>query len=791
MKKTASSSTYRKPERKIDSILRADSFSIPLFNYAKTALIKRYGEDLPPISYVARPQLKLGGSRFNPANYTFISNFYFKRLVYSDLLTKKDKEIEFPENSILREVLWSPDGKYIAVSLEKPLTQEVWVVQIPSLKKKKLAKVSLNSVLGRTMDWVGSKQLLLGIRTAAQSAPLAQEKAPPTGPIVQEGSGKVSQNRTYPDLVKTPEDEAMLASAIESQLVLLEVSSGKLKKVGKPGAFGHVSISPNGKWLLIDTFLRPYSRVVPLGLSAKKTEVWNFSGRVIYGFAQSGPHESLPIEGEPIGPRSIRWIQNEPEMLLFAEALDQGDWAVQAEFRDELFRLPIGKSGKPKKESLIKLKHRFAGFDAMAKPGSYWISDYERDRQWITTFWMKDLSGKPESIKTIFSLNANDAYGDPGNPVMIRNEMNHAVIAMDESVPTEPAIFLTGSGASAEGDRPFLRKLNLETLETTEWFRSKSGSHERFLAFQDKSFSAFYTAYESPKESPRFMIRKPAEVQAKLLYADPNPYKILSGLKKEVITYVRADGVKLSGILYYPLDFDPKKKYPAIIRAYPLEYTDASTAGQVRGSQDKFWVPYHDDIIYSALRGYFVLDEAQMPIIGHPETKNDTFLEQLVSSAKAAVDALLNTGAVDAKRVGLIGHSYGAYMVANLLTHSELFAAGVAKSGAYNRTLTPFGFQGERRPLWKAKETYLKMSPFLSVDQVKAPILLIHGMADNNTGTFTMQSERYFEALKGQGARTKLVLLPEESHGYAAIESVAHVLHEVFEWFDRYLVTKP
>jgi dipeptidyl aminopeptidase/acylaminoacyl peptidase len=779
MKKVAQATTYLRPEKKIDSILRADSFSIPLFNYAKTALIKRYGEDLPPISYVARPQLKLGGARFNPANYTFISNFYFKRLVYSDLATPKDREIEFPENSILREVLWAPDGKHLAVSLERALTQEVWIVQIPSLKKKKLANVALNSVLGRTMDWVGDTQILLGVRTPGQAGPLPQEKLPPTGPIVQESAGTVSQNRTYPDLVKTPEDDAMLASAIESQLILVDIKSGRSKKIGKSGAFGHISISPNGKWLLIDTFLRPFSRVVPLGLSAKKTEVWNFSGKVKHAFPVSGPHENLPIEGEPIGPRSIRWIQNEPEMLIYAEALDQGDWAVAAEFRDELFRLSLGVGAKPKKESLIKLKHRFAGFDAMAKRGSYFISDYERDRQWVTTFWMKDLTKKPESIKTIFSLNASDAYGDPGSPVMIRNEMNHAVIAMDQTDPHEPAIFLSGTGASPVGDHPFLRRLNLESLETAEWFRSTPGTQEHFLAFQDKTFSTFYTSYESPKESPRFKVRKPNDAAAKLLYADPNPYKLLSELKKEVITYARADGVKLSGVLYYPLDFDASKKYPAIIRAYPLEYTDASTAGQVRGSSDKFWVPYHEDIIYSALRGYFVLDEAQMPIIGHPETKNDTFLEQLSSSAEAAVSALTQTGSVDAKKIGVIGHSYGAYMVANLLTHTNLFAAGVAKSGAYNRTLTPFGFQGERRPLWKAKETYLKMSPFLAVDQVKSPILLIHGMADNNTGTFTMQSERYFEALKGQGARTKLVLLPEESHGYAAIESVAHVLYDM------------
>jgi dipeptidyl aminopeptidase/acylaminoacyl peptidase len=488
-----------------------------------------------------------------------------------------------------------------------------------------------------------------------------------------------------------------------------------------------------------------------------------------------------------MGPRSIPWIGSEPESLFYAVALDQGNWEVEVPFRDELYRIQVTSKGKAKPELVTKLKHRYAGFSYFDEEASYWISEYERDRQWVTSYWIRK-EGSDWTRKTLFSLNENDAYADPGEPVMIRNAMNAPVIALDESRAGEKAIFLKGNGASAEGDRPFLRRFVLTDLKSEEWFRSQTGSFERFLTFTDHTFTDFITSYESQTESPRFQIRSrnPA-LKPRLLYADKNPYEIFSRVKKEVLTYTRADGVKLSGILHYPLDHDPSKKYPAIIHAYPLEYTDASTAGQVRGSQDKFSVPYHEDLIYNTLRGYFVLDETQMPIIGHPETKNDTFVEQLVSSAKAAVDTLVDRGLVDEKRIGVIGHSYGGYMVANLLTHSKLFAAGIAKSGAYNRTLTPFGFQGERRPLWKARETYLKMSPFLYADQVKTPILLIHGQADNNTGTFPMQSERYFEALKGQGVMARLVLLPEESHGYASIESVKHVLYEMFQWFDRYL----
>jgi dipeptidyl aminopeptidase/acylaminoacyl peptidase len=782
--KPALKTLYQKPDAVVDRILHSDTFSIPIFNQQKTALIKRFAEEMPPIRYVARPQLKLAGERFNPENYTGISNYYFKRLAYFDLQKKKEQTIPFPKEAILRETLWSPDGKHLAVSVEKEDGQEVWLVKIPSLKIKKIQGVQLNAILDRTMEWIGNDQLFLRVRTEKQIGAVQKEKETPVGPVIQESGGVVSQNRTHPDLIKSAQDERVFAEAISSQLLIYDLKSGKKKKVGKAGLFGRASLSPNQKWLIVDTFTLPFSKSVPLGLFAKKTEIWNLSAKVVHTFPDSPAFENLPIQGVRTGARSIQWIQSEPETLIFAEALDQGDWAVKVEHRDELFRLKI--SAKPgKRESFFKCKNRFAGFTCLNEPNSYLITDYERDTEWVTTFW-HHLASKEWITKTVFSLNENDSYADPGNEVMIRNAMGRPVIAIQESDGVK-SIFLNGAGATPEGERPFLRKFNLETLETRELFRSVGGSYERFFAFTDESFTEILTSYESQKESPRFYARKLGAEKPTLLYADPNPYAILSRVRKEVITYERADGAKLSGILYYPLDYVEGKKYPAIIQGYPLEYTDASTAGQVRGSQDKFSTPFREDMIYNTLRGYFLLDEAQMPIIGHPETKNDQFIEQLVSSAKAAVDTLVARGLVDEKRVGIVGHSYGAYMVANLLTHSDLFATGVAKSGAYNRTLTPFGFQGERRPLWKAKDVYLKMSPFLVADQMKKPILLIHGMEDNNTGTFTMQSERYFEALKGQGAHARLVLLPEESHGYASIESIEHTLYEIFTWFDRYL----
>ena len=779
-------STYQKPEPLIDNLVKAGGFSQPVFNWQKTALIKAFFQEMPSIEYVARPQVKLGGARFSPLNYTSISNFYINRLVYFDIAKGKDKNIPFPKDTILREVQWAPNGKKVLISIETELEQQIWILHIPSLKKEKIAKISLNGVLKRTLEWLNDDEVLIGARTEKQKNPLSLKVNAPKGPIIQQAGGVVSQNRTFADLIKSPQDEQLFAEAIETQLVIYNARTKKSKKMGKPSMLNRVSVSPNGKLFIVETLKRPFSTVVPYALFGKKIEIWTRDGKVAHKIHEKGAAENLPIQGVDVGPRSIQWFKSQPQTLVYAEALDKGDWAVQVEHRDELFLMPLPAKGKAKAQSFIKLKNRYAGISFFEDDTVIMVHDYERDRQWLTSFLMEN-QGKAWNSRVIFSLNTDDDYNNPGEPLTKRDEHGERVIAIDKQ-GSERFIYLTGAGASPEGERPFLRKMSLESFKTEEIYRSSATSYERCVGFFDDSYKTFLTSYESQTESPRYYIREFKNPnQKKLLYADPNPYEILSKIKKEVITYKRADGVLLSGVVYYPLNYKKGKKYPAIIHAYPLEYTDASTAGQVRGSQHRFSIPFREDMAYNALRGYVVLNDAQMPIIGHPETKNDTFIEQLVSDAKAAVDTLDERGLIDRNRVGVIGHSYGAFMVSHLLTHSDLFATGIAKSGAYNRTLTPYGFQGERRPFWKAKETYLRMSPFMDVDKMKKPILLMHGMADNNAGTLTMQTERYFDALKGQGAQARLVMLPEESHGYSSIESVTHVLHEIFSWFDKYL----
>jgi dipeptidyl aminopeptidase/acylaminoacyl peptidase len=431
-----------------------------------------------------------------------------------------------------------------------------------------------------------------------------------------------------------------------------------------------------------------------------------------------------------------------------------------------------------------KIQQRYAGVEWLAAPGTVLVSDYDWKRRWQTTT-LVDIENPKTAPRKIFDLSTQDDYADPGSVVMTTTLSGEQVALQDKD-----SVYLRGAGASPQGNRPFLDRMSLKTLEKKRLFSCPEGRYEGFVAFPGESRDRILISSESPSEPPNYYLSdlKSKKKTALTDFQDPAPQ--LTGLKKELIKYKRSDGVELSGTLYLPPGYTPGARLPVVIWAYPLDYTDPRTAGQIRDSPYRFTFLRGSSQLFFVTQGYAVLDGAQMPVIGDPKTMNDTFVDQIVANAKAAIDTLDQMGVGDPKRVGVGGHSYGAFMTANLLAHCDLFAAGIGRSGAYNRTLTPFGFQTERRTLWEARETYINMSPFMHANKINEPLLLIHGEADNNSGTFPIQSERLFAALKGFGGTGRLVMLPHESHGYSARESILHVLAEMFEWFDKYVKNK-
>lgn len=776
-------SLYQKPPKAIQDVL--DAPSTPLISPSPTRDRLLFAQTLPypSIAEVAAPMLRLAGLRINaqtngPHSAPRIVSLSFRELTGKN---EAEKKLELPAGARIGSVAWSPLGKKVAFTNTTTTGIELWVADAVKGEARKIPDIVLNGVLGDTIDWMPDGQTLI-----CRTVPAARGRAPlppaaPSGPIIQESIGKTAPVRTYQDLLETPHDEALFDYYATSQLALVDSTTGQAKLLGQPAVFAGAEPSPDGKHFLVARIVRPYSYLLTLDSFPKEIELWDASGRPTQPLHKLPLADQVPIEGVPTGPRGHHWRPTADATLIWVEAQDGGDPKKKVPHRDRLLALAAPFEGEPRELTLVE--NRYAGVTWGATPGQALLRDYDRDRRWSRTFLYE--FDKPEAKPTlIWDRSVNNRYEDPGSPVMRTLRNGQRVMWQHEG-----AIFLSGQGATPEGDRPFLDRFELATQKKTQLFRSAAGSFESVLALMSDDGTRFLTRYESPQSPPNYVLHTGDAKQQLTDYADPAP--ALRKIEKKLVTYKRPDGVQLSFTLYLPPDFKPGQPRPTVLWAYPQEFNDPSTAGQVVGSSDRFTTLGGISHLFFLLEGYVVLDAATMPVVGEPETANNTFLEQVVASAQSAIDKAVELGVTDRDRVGVGGHSYGAFMTANLLAHSELFRSGIARSGAYNRTLTPFGFQNERRTLWEAPEIYLKVSPFLNAHKIKEPILLIHGEIDNNAGTFPIQSERLYQAIRGNGGHVRFVSLPFESHGYSARESVEHTLHEMITWFDQHVKQAP
>ena len=781
---------YKLPPQSVVDIVDAKPTPAAFLSPDRRTLLLADYEAYPPIAWLARPFLKLGGIRVDPQLSGTQRVSAYTGFTLLDIATGKRTKVELPAGTRAGGPVWSIDSKRFAFARDTDDNGiEVWVGDARTGACKKLADVRATDVLGGPFSWMDDGRRLLVYLVPPTRGPAPDAPRVPDGPVITQTEGKTTRMATYQDLLQNPHDEALFAHFGTAQLALVNVETGALTPIGTPGLYTSARPSPNEKYLLVSRLKRPFSYRVPAGYFARTVEVWNLpdGGEPIRTIADLPVSDEVPTQGVPVGPRAVQWQEKSDATLLYVEALDGGDPTKKVPHRDRVLRLDPPFANEP--NAVLQLTHRFAGWDWTDKTNEVLLSEYDRDRRWSTTYFL-NLARPDDTRRVVFDLSVNDAYNDPGDPVYSVKPNGDRTILQDGD-----HIYLSGRGATPDGDRPFLDRLNLVTLEKERLFRCADDVYETFIAFADAGGrDRLLTSRQSKTEPANFFIvdRRTDKRKALTDFADPHPQ--ITGLKKELVKYKREkDGVPLSGTLYLPPNYDTKsgKRLPLLVWAYPEEYSDAATAGQVRGSTNTFTRLAGTSPLWFVTQGYAVLNDATMPVVGDPETMNDTFVEQIVGAGKAAIDVLDERGIVDRERVLVAGHSYGAFMTANLLAHSDLFAAGIARSGAYNRTLTPFGFQSERRSYWEATDVYTRLSPFTHANKVKKPILLIHGQADNNSGTFTVQSERFYQALQANGATARLVLLPHESHGYRARESVLHVLAEMFTWADTYVKNRP
>jgi dipeptidyl aminopeptidase/acylaminoacyl peptidase len=776
---------YQQPPAPIAQILDTLPSAAPSLSPDRDTLALFDRSNLAPISELAEPMLRLGGYRINPRN-TGPANSRVSWLTGLSLKGLDGAEAEavaLPEGARFTSPSWSPDGNGIAFLMDEPEGLALWVVDVESRAARRLTAPVINAASGTGIDWLPDSSGLL-VRAIPEGRGAAPDVTrPPSGPIVEESMGRAAPVRTYQDLLSSPGDEALFEHYFTSQLMLVPLE-GSPKRIGQPGVILDASLSPDGRFILQTVAKRPFSYVVPARLFPADVVVTDLNGRPVHRVADLPLRDNVPtpFDAVPTGPRSVQWRADADATLVWVEALDGGDPANEVAARDRVLMLDAPFSGSP--TTLIDLPERYAGIqwgrEDVALVNTRWFNTRHEMR------FVVDPSNPGEGRKLI-DRNYQDRYNDPGFPVTEPNGQGRSLIRFSADGTD---IIMAGAGATREGEYPFVASMDLATGERTELWRSASGEYETVVGFLDAEGTRLVTRRETLTEPANIQLRDLSDGSRTPLTAFPDPAPQLAGVTRQLITYERADGVQLSGTLYLPAGYDKDRDgpLPLIMWAYPAEFTDASVAGQVVDTANRFVRPGGSSHLFLLTQGYAILDNPSMPIIGVDGAEpNDTYIEQLSASASAAVDAVVEMGVADRDRIAVGGHSYGAFMTANLLAHTDLFRTGIARSGAYNRTLTPFGFQAEQRTYWQATDTYTEMSPFTYADQVNEPILLIHGEADDNSGTFPVQSERFYAALKGHGATVRYVVLPLEAHGYRARESVGHTLWEMTRWLDQYV----
>ncbi len=772
--------TYHRPPEEIAKLVEAPLTPFVSISPDKQWMLLLERSDYPSIEQLSRPELRIAGLRINPENFGPSRSNYTIGLKVIRLADRQELEIKsLPAEILASNVTFSPDSKKIAFLQNEINRIELWVIDIASFTATRLTERKINNIVGG-YTWLSDSQQILFAGVPQNQKPLPEKNRIPSGPVVEENLGKKAPSRTYQDLLKNPHDEAAFDYYTQSDLILKNLN-GTEKTLSTASIHKSFNPSPDGKFILTEVIQRPYSYLVPSYYFPQQVNVIDLHGKVVKEIAKIPLLDYIPTGNNATQrePRSHSWRADKPATLYWAHAQDGGDPKAKADIRDKVFTWDYPFASQPKE--LISLPLRYSrilwGNDNTALIFEQWTND-RKERVY-------QVSPVTASKKILFDRNYEDGYNDPGNIITAINDYGRYVMIINK----DNSVYLSGAGASPAGDMPFLDKLDLTNGKKTRLWQCQAPYFESFTTFLDSRKGTFITSRESNTENPNYYLRTIGSTRITAITSFPHPYPQIKDVKKEVLKYKRSDGVELTADLYLPPGYKKEQgPLPGFVWAYPREFKSADAAGQIKGSPYAFTRLSWGGPIYWVMRGYAVLDNASMPIVGEGDKEpNDTYVQQLVASAKAVVDYGASLGVLDPERVGVGGHSYGAFMTANLLAHSDIFKAGIARSGAYNRTLTPFGFQAEERTYWEAPEIYYNMSPFSYADKLKEPILFIHGEADNNSGTFPIQTERFYNAIKGHGGTSRYVVLPYESHGYAAKESIMHTLWEMDTWLEKYV----
>ena len=784
--KAQESTNYQKPAKEVaDLLLAPPTPTISIDGKAQYMLVMERSF-YPTVEELGQPEFKIAGIRINPNNFSLSRQNFIKQLSLKNLVTGKMISIAgLPNNLSALNPTWNPSENKIAFYNVTATAVDVWVIDIKTSTCSKINKNAANIVLSSSLIWLDDATVLYKINTHT-AAQMSKKPITPKGPTIQESLGKVAPSVTYQDLIKSPYDEYVFEYLATAQLV--KNNAGVETKIGAPAIISSIDLSPDKKYFLTRTINKPFSYLVTVYGFATTVNVTDLNGKIVKTIADLASAETTPSGYDNVQnvARAFDWKDDEAATIIYALPLDSGIMKKNVPFHDVVMALAAPFTGSPKE--LFKTTTRYSrtvwGNEQIAL-----VTEMLRSKQ---QYKVSRYDASNNTLTTLYQGNMTDAYNNPGTPVTTKNKYNRDVIAMTNN--GQSILMNNITGASPKGDLPYLASFDLTTKANTILWRCSEDNYEMVMDVLDINNLKVITRRETEKEVPNYYIRSIKDNSKSAITNFTNPYASMEGVTKEKIKYKRKDGVDLTGDLYLPKGYDKVKDgpLPTLIWAYPREFTNAADASQIRGNQHKFTLLSWGSPVFYVTQGYAIFDNAEMPIVATaPDKKpNDDFVNQLILNATAAIDKLVDLGVGDRSKMAVGGHSYGAFMTVNLLAHCNLFKAGIARSGAYNRTLTPFGFQNEERTFWQAKDLYLSMSPFAFADKIKTPLLMTHGEMDDNTGTYPINSERLYAAIKGHGGTARFVYLPYEAHGYKGKENVLHLLWEQGRWLDKYLKGK-
>jgi len=727
-----------------------------------------------PLAELARPLLRLGGTRFEAGNLSAppVGVLQGLRLRTLGPGTAAERVVRLPAGGAWHGFAWSPDGRHFLLHRRTEHATEIWWGSSQDGSLQRAEGLRLNAVLNEgDPAWLSGHELVL-LAAAPQGQP---PRAPLPGPQLQEHQGRASPERSLPDLLRSAHDETLFEHHARSQLVALNLRSGAWRRLGEPGLFHSVAVLGHGQALLTERLQRPFSRSLAWDDFPQVVEVRDRQGRPLRELAKVPARNGIAIDGVLPGPRVFYASPGADAAVFWVEALDGGNPNTRVAYRDRVMRLDPPYKGDA--VEVQRMPHRFSRLRFLENGQHALLTETDRSRATTRTYLLP-LDGSQS--RALFEHALREKFRHPGSPLMKTLPQGGRVVAMGKD---SESFWFIGSGATPKGERPFVDRYSLRDQPVQRVFHAAEGQVEMPLGWLNER--QLVTQIERPLEAPQPGIREGNQWKALLPPRDLSA--ALKSLKRQHLSFKREDGVEMSAWLLLPPEHQEGQKRPTLVWAYPREFTDAELASQAAAFSELDALPAPGSPVWLALEGYAVVVEATMPVVGDARSVNDGFVEQLQMNARALVEQLREQGSVDVSRLAIGGQSYGAYMAVNLLAHTNLFKAGIARGGAYNRTLTPFGFQSERRNLWEAREMYMKVSPFLHAERIKEPLLLIHGEQDANPGTPPLQSERLYQALAGLGQPVRLALLPFEGHSLATREATGQVQWEMQNWLKRHL----